>query len=180
MLCAYPFRSRWGREQSLRLHRYWRGNSWFRDCHTAHRRSSSSCLSYRSRRDVSIVFLLSWTKLRAGCPWSDTTGGPATSYIQVPFLVSGSLNSIYDWNYTTTPQSGLNDRAMAYPRGFVLGGSSSISKLLVSVVFFTLLTNPFLRLHGVYPWVFWRLRSSRNYIWWFWLEMVEYFQEVRT
>ncbi|KAJ6451318.1 alcohol oxidase [Mycena sanguinolenta] len=32
-----------------------------------------------------------------------------------------------DWNYTTIPQTGLNGRAIAYPRGFVLGGSSSVN-----------------------------------------------------
>lgn len=35
----------------------------------------------------------------------------------------------YDWNYTTVPQANVNNRSLAYRRGFVLGGSSSISKL---------------------------------------------------
>lgn len=35
----------------------------------------------------------------------------------------------WDWNYTTTVQPGLGDRALAYPRGHILGGSSSISAL---------------------------------------------------
>jgi len=35
----------------------------------------------------------------------------------------------YDWNYTTTPQPGLNGRSLAYARGRILGGSSTISKL---------------------------------------------------
>ena len=34
-----------------------------------------------------------------------------------------------DWNFTTTPQEGLNNRQILYPRGFVLGGSTAISKL---------------------------------------------------
>ncbi|KAF9567995.1 alcohol oxidase [Agrocybe pediades] len=33
--------------------------------------------------------------------------------------------SIVDWNYTTAPQQFLLNRTIAYPRGFVLGGSSS-------------------------------------------------------
>jgi choline dehydrogenase-like flavoprotein len=33
----------------------------------------------------------------------------------------------FDWNYTTIAQTGLNNRTIPYPRGFVLGGSSSIS-----------------------------------------------------
>ncbi|KAF5377400.1 hypothetical protein D9757_009721 [Collybiopsis confluens] len=34
----------------------------------------------------------------------------------------------YDWNYTTTAQVGLNDRKIGFARGFILGGSSSISR----------------------------------------------------
>ncbi|KAJ6509683.1 aryl-alcohol oxidase precursor [Mycena vulgaris] len=45
----------------------------------------------------------------------------------VPFLdlelISGQ--NPYSWNYTTTPQSGLNGRALGYPRGYILGGCSS-------------------------------------------------------
>lgn len=33
-----------------------------------------------------------------------------------------------DWNYTTTPQVGFNGRSVIYPRGKVLGGSSSVSE----------------------------------------------------
>lgn len=36
----------------------------------------------------------------------------------------------------TTPQARLNGRSMAYPRGFALGGSSSISKLLIILKFY--------------------------------------------
>ena len=36
----------------------------------------------------------------------------------------------YDWNYTTTTQPGLNGRDLPYPRGKVLGGSTTISELL--------------------------------------------------
>ncbi|KAJ7141459.1 alcohol oxidase [Mycena epipterygia] len=35
-----------------------------------------------------------------------------------------------DWNYTTTPQVNLNGRSLAYPRGFVLGGSSSVNDMV--------------------------------------------------
>ncbi len=34
-----------------------------------------------------------------------------------------------DWNVTTTPQPGLNNREFGYNRGFGLGGCSAISKL---------------------------------------------------
>ncbi|KAJ7282835.1 hypothetical protein C8J57DRAFT_1499798 [Mycena rebaudengoi] len=36
----------------------------------------------------------------------------------------------YDWNFTTAPQAGLNGRAIPYPRGFVLGGSSSVNYMV--------------------------------------------------
>ena len=46
----------------------------------------------------------------------------------VPGLAFGLANTIYDWNFTTTPQSGLNGRTLSYERGHVLGGSSSVSE----------------------------------------------------
>jgi choline dehydrogenase len=42
-----------------------------------------------------------------------------------PFL----MGSEFDWAYVTAPQRGLDDRVLAYPRGRVLGGSSSINAL---------------------------------------------------
>ncbi|KAJ7243009.1 GMC oxidoreductase-domain-containing protein [Mycena rebaudengoi] len=33
--------------------------------------------------------------------------------------------SPYSWNYSTTPQPGANNRALLYPRGHILGGTSS-------------------------------------------------------
>ncbi|KAJ7919895.1 aryl-alcohol oxidase [Mycena leptocephala] len=44
----------------------------------------------------------------------------------VPFLLGDLLaQPIYDWNYTTVPQPGLNGRNIAIPRGFILGGCTS-------------------------------------------------------
>ncbi|KAF7342543.1 GMC oxidoreductase [Mycena sanguinolenta] len=44
----------------------------------------------------------------------------------IPFLVNELLApNIYEWNYTTTPQTGLNDRSLAYLRAHMLGGCSS-------------------------------------------------------
>jgi choline dehydrogenase-like flavoprotein len=37
-------------------------------------------------------------------------------------------HSRFDWNYTTTPQVNYNNRAIPYPRGYVLGGCSSTSQ----------------------------------------------------
>ncbi|KAJ6451688.1 aryl-alcohol oxidase-like protein, partial [Mycena vulgaris] len=44
----------------------------------------------------------------------------------VPFFVGNLLGpTIYEWNYTTTPQTGLNDRVLSYSRAHMLGGCSS-------------------------------------------------------
>ncbi|KAJ7108390.1 pyranose dehydrogenase [Mycena crocata] len=44
----------------------------------------------------------------------------------IPFFVGNLLGStIYEWNYTTTPQSGLNGRVLNYFRAHILGGCSS-------------------------------------------------------
>ncbi|KAG2107386.1 aryl-alcohol oxidase-like protein [Suillus discolor] len=57
--------------------------------------------------------------------------GPSNQNIlaaEVPFLGSTlSPNSAVTWNYTTAPQIGLNNRTIPYPRGYVLGGSSTIN-----------------------------------------------------
>ncbi|KAI0063373.1 alcohol oxidase [Artomyces pyxidatus] len=51
--------------------------------------------------------------------------------IDVPFLCTGlAPNTIVDWNYTTVPLPGLNGRSIAYPRGKVMGGSSSINYMV--------------------------------------------------
>ncbi|KAJ7585766.1 aryl-alcohol-oxidase from pleurotus Eryingii, partial [Mycena floridula] len=48
---------------------------------------------------------------------------------EVPFFAFRLPNSPYDWNFTTTPQLNLNGRVIGYPRGFLLGGSSSINNM---------------------------------------------------
>ena len=49
---------------------------------------------------------------------------------QIPFLAPTlTPYTLYDWNYTTTTQPGFNGRSIPYPRGRLLGGSSSVSKL---------------------------------------------------
>ncbi|KAJ6452274.1 aryl-alcohol oxidase precursor [Mycena sanguinolenta] len=51
---------------------------------------------------------------------------------EVPFLVGTIPGSLYDWNYSTTAQSNLNERVIPYPRGFILGGSSAINYMVYS------------------------------------------------
>ncbi|KAJ7704422.1 aryl-alcohol-oxidase from pleurotus Eryingii [Mycena rosella] len=51
--------------------------------------------------------------------------------ITVPFYGPRAVpDTPQDWNYTTTPQVNLNGRSLAYPRGFVLGGSSSVNDMV--------------------------------------------------
>ncbi|KAJ6535925.1 pyranose dehydrogenase [Mycena vulgaris] len=48
----------------------------------------------------------------------------------VPALVWQLLpRTPYTWNYTTVPQAGMNNRVIDYPRGHILGGSSSINAM---------------------------------------------------
>ncbi|KIJ48784.1 GMC oxidoreductase [Sphaerobolus stellatus SS14] len=44
--------------------------------------------------------------------------------LQCPILTP---NTPFDWNFTTTPQVGFNGRSVIYPRGHILGGSSSVN-----------------------------------------------------
>ena len=52
---------------------------------------------------------------------------------EVPFLASRLYGGPLDWNYTIT-SAGLNDRVLAWPRGRILGGATSISVLSYSLV----------------------------------------------
>ncbi|KAF8991611.1 hypothetical protein BDQ17DRAFT_1370513 [Cyathus striatus] len=81
--------------------------------------TAGSVVASRLTEDKSVQVLL----IEAGI--SNTEGD--ISAIQVPFLVTETAQSRYDWNYTTTPQNSLGNRTLTYPRGFVLGGSSSIN-----------------------------------------------------
>ena len=59
-------------------------------------------------------------------------GGKDTSpWIHIPVGYFRTMNNPkFDWQYTTQADSGLNGRALYWPRGKVLGGSSSINGLL--------------------------------------------------
>ncbi|KAK0466266.1 aryl-alcohol oxidase [Desarmillaria tabescens] len=50
--------------------------------------------------------------------------------IEIPWLVGLLGNTPYDWNYTTVVQPGFNNKAIAFPRGHVLGGSTSINSMI--------------------------------------------------
>jgi choline dehydrogenase-like flavoprotein len=46
---------------------------------------------------------------------------------QVPYLAPELQKTGADWNYTTVPQTGYNNRTVKFVRGHVLGGSSTIN-----------------------------------------------------
>ncbi|TFK50445.1 alcohol oxidase [Heliocybe sulcata] len=53
------------------------------------------------------------------------------SLSEIPFMAPQLFPyTRYTWNYTTVPQQGCNDRAVPYPRGRMLGGSSSINFMM--------------------------------------------------
>lgn len=58
--------------------------------------------------------------------------GPADDRleIRIPAAFSKLFRSPMDWSYDTEPQPQLNDRSIYWPRGKVLGGSSSINAMM--------------------------------------------------
>lgn len=50
--------------------------------------------------------------------------------INVPGMFGSTMRGPYDWNFTTTPQPGLDGRQVDLPRGKVLGGSSALNYML--------------------------------------------------
>jgi choline dehydrogenase len=59
------------------------------------------------------------------------TGDAVKSSIDVPgnAYYSSLLNTDYDWQYKTVPQTHLDQRVLDWPRGRVLGGSSAVNGL---------------------------------------------------
>ncbi|MGH3170717.1 MAG: GMC family oxidoreductase [Trebonia sp.] len=58
--------------------------------------------------------------------------GPADDLLEIhiPAALSRLWRSEYDWNYVTVPQERADDRAVYWPRGRVLGGSSAINAMI--------------------------------------------------
>jgi choline dehydrogenase len=81
--------------------------------------SAGSVVASRLSEDPDARILL----LEAG-----PANGPAA--MSVPEAWPTLIGSEADWRYTTVPQPGLGGRVIAYPRGKVLGGSSSINGLV--------------------------------------------------
>jgi choline dehydrogenase len=58
-------------------------------------------------------------------------GSASTPYVQLAFGFAYMLNNPrYDWRFQVGPEKGLGGKSMPYPRGRIIGGSSSINAML--------------------------------------------------
>lgn len=81
--------------------------------------SAGSALAGRLSEDPSLRVLL----LEAG-------GSDRVLEVQIPAALYKVWRTRRDWNYTTEEQPGLDGRKLFWPRGKVLGGSSSINAMI--------------------------------------------------
>src|SRR3954462_7157042 len=81
--------------------------------------SAGSALAGRLSEDPSLKVLL----LEAG-------GSDDVLEVQVPAALYKVWRTRRDWNYPTEPQPGLDGRTLFWPRGKLLGGSSSINAMI--------------------------------------------------
>jgi choline dehydrogenase len=81
--------------------------------------SAGCVLANRLSADASVKVLL----LEAGLPDQQME-------IHIPLAFAKLFKTAYDWAYYTTPQTKLNNRKLFWPRGKVLGGSSSINAMI--------------------------------------------------
>ncbi|KAF8884466.1 aryl-alcohol oxidase-like protein [Infundibulicybe gibba] len=57
--------------------------------------------------------------------------GFESDLITIPFFgPNAAPNTTFDWNYTTVAQPSIKNQLIPYPRGYVLGGSSSINYMV--------------------------------------------------
>ncbi|WP_336031295.1 GMC family oxidoreductase [Geodermatophilus sp. FMUSA9-8] len=81
--------------------------------------SAGCALAARLTEDPSVRVLL----LEAG-------GSDDVLEVQIPAAMYKVWRTRRDWNYTTGPQPGLGGRELFWPRGKLLGGSSSINAMI--------------------------------------------------
>jgi choline dehydrogenase len=81
--------------------------------------SAGSALAGRLSEDPSLRVLL----LEAG-------GSDKALEVQIPAGLYKTWRTRLDWNYTTEPQPGLDGRKLFWPRGKLIGGSSSINAMI--------------------------------------------------
>jgi choline dehydrogenase len=81
--------------------------------------SAGCALAARLSEDPTLQVLL----LEAG-------GSDDVLEVQIPAGLYKTWRTRLDWNYTTEPQPGLDGRKLFWPRGKLLGGSSSINAMI--------------------------------------------------
>ncbi|WP_198668727.1 GMC family oxidoreductase [Homoserinimonas sp. OAct 916] len=81
--------------------------------------SSGAVLANRLSADPSVSVIL----LEAG-------ESDSRLEVHIPAAFSKLFRSTVDWSYDTVPQPGLNDRTIYWPRGKMLGGSSSMNAMM--------------------------------------------------
>ncbi|ROS74459.1 GMC family oxidoreductase [Cellulomonas sp. PhB143] len=81
--------------------------------------SAGAALAHRLSEDPSRSVVL----LEAG-------GADTNQSLHIPAAFSSLFKSEFDWNYETVPQPELAGRTVYWPRGKVLGGSSSINAMM--------------------------------------------------
>ena len=82
--------------------------------------SAGSAIAYRLGEDryISIALI-------------EYGGSDARPLIQMPAALSYPINMrLYDWGYQGVAELALNGRSVVYPRGRVIGGSSSINGMI--------------------------------------------------
>jgi choline dehydrogenase len=61
----------------------------------------------------------------------DFRGSDKGPFIQMPAALSYPMNMrLYDWGYSAEAEPALNGRSLVCPRGKVIGGSSSINRMI--------------------------------------------------
>ena len=81
--------------------------------------SAGCVLANRLSEDPSVRVLL----LEAGPP-------DDADEIHIPAALNLLFQTTYDWDYRTEPQDRAGGRAIYWPRGRVLGGSSSLNAMI--------------------------------------------------
>ncbi|KAI0033867.1 alcohol oxidase [Vararia minispora EC-137] len=82
--------------------------------------AAGAVVANRLSEDHDISVLLIEAGSRKGSDFNDTA-------IEIPGRSAALQKTRFDWNFTTTPQVGYDNRSIAYPRGHVLGGSTAIN-----------------------------------------------------
>ena len=90
--------------------------------------SAGCVVAARLSEDPSVSVLL----LEAGKP-------DKQQEIHIPAAFSKLFHTEYDWDYRTVPQSQLDNRELYWPRGKVLGGSSTLNAMIRGYWLMTLL-----------------------------------------